>query len=101
MASNFQPICRDAIFLASTPNNLALVPSAVQCDQFVNGVLHGIAALSSYSRIDLPFCPTGPLTTGTVITIWMKFMDENPKDLDALPAGRVLLAALVDAQPCR
>ena len=99
-ASHFLPICRSAVLSASAPGDLSLLPNAMQCMQFVNGVMHGLAAFSQYSHIDQPFCAKGPVTTGTIIQIWVKFMEENRKNLDSVPAGTVLLVSLAKARPC-
>lgn len=46
------------------------------------------------------FCPTIETKDGTLVRVYIAYMDKNPKLLDSLES-RTLMEALSDAYPCK
>ena len=86
--------CQGYIRWMDNPNGVTEINSGTRCFDYLKGFADG--ALGSHSD---PFCP-GTASMGTIVRVYVKFMEEHPKLLDeAKTIGLVL--ALKESYPCK
>ena len=89
--------CQAQVRVWDTPNDRDVSPAdlrmAYECLTYVRGFLDGIDSVESNA-----ICTEGA-SYGSMIRVYVAFMQNNPKNLD-MPMGNTLRSALIETYPC-
>jgi hypothetical protein len=91
--------CQEYIKAADKEKNYSVYDVAM-CAGYTQGVVNAVYFYSDTLKKDEKFCMPETVTNGQVVRIVVKYLKDNPKDLNE---GRMSLvwSALMDAYPCK